>query len=91
MVNQEVEWRCPDCGSTLGMVVGGELEPFNGNKIRTRGANLEIICSGCNYTKVWYTNDAVTKAVNQLISVISAEAAKSMIRQIGKAKREMNI
>ena len=51
MVNQEVEWRCPDCGSTLGMVVGGELEPFNGNKIRTRGANLEIICSGCNYTK----------------------------------------
>jgi len=72
----------------LGTVVGGELEPVDGHKIRTRGANLEIVCSACGYTKVWYTNDSVTKAINQLIAVISAEAAKSMIRQIGKAQRD---
>lgn len=91
MANQEIEWRCPDCNLVLGRVVGGELEPFSSNKIKTRGANLEVICTGCGYTKVWYTNDSVTKAVNQLISVVSEQAAKSMIRQIGKAKREMDI
>jgi len=70
-------------------VVGGELEPVLQHRMRTRGANLEIICKNCGYTKVWYTNDAVTKAINQLIAVISAESAKSMIRQIRRAQLEM--
>lgn len=89
-MGQGIEWKCPDCDSFLGEVVGGELHPDRSNLIRTRGANLEIVCRGCGYVKVWYTNDPITRAMNQLIGVMSAEMVKTMMRQYTKARSEFS-
>lgn len=89
MVKTPTTWKCPTCSSVLGSVVNGELHPSGEHKVRTRGANLEIVCNECGYNKVWYTNDSLLRAMHQLVSVISAETAKSTIRQISKAQQEM--
>lgn len=76
-------WVCVACGETLGNVIAGELHLAQAVQCRTSGPNLVVVCPECSATKIWYTSDAVVRAVYQLIDALSSVAAKSMVAQIG--------
>lgn len=80
------EWFCVNCGRSLGKVHGGEFYPtVESSNIRTSGPNLTVTCPDCKTIKVWYTSDAVVRAVYQLVNALSDVAAQAMVKQIGKA------
>lgn len=85
MKNQS-EWGCVRCGHVLGNIFGGEFYPsIEGKFLRTNGPNLVATCPSCSQSKTFYTSDPVVRSLFQLIDAISAEAAKAMIREMGKA------
>lgn len=82
------DWLCIDCGTVLGEVRGGELYPaVDGHDVHTQGPHLVVTCKECGFRKVWYTSDKMVRAVYQLMDVITDEAAKAMIKAMGKAVR----
>ena len=87
----DINWYCPDCGTVLGRVIGGELQGIEGipsTAYETRGANLKVTCPNCQRAKVWYTSDTVVRAIFQLISSISSEVAFQAIKQMAAKVRE---
>jgi DNA-directed RNA polymerase subunit RPC12/RpoP len=75
-------WVCITCGGTLGILIGQELLPVDGAKIRTQGANLVITCPHCGSRKIWYPADPLLRVLKQLIDVIATETAKAAIKAV---------
>jgi len=81
------EWYCPECSSVLGYIEGGELvgnDKVPSRFYETRGPNLKVTCPDCGRVKIWFTSDAITRAIYQLVGAVSAEAAKKMIHEVAK-------
>lgn len=82
--NFKSDWYCVSCGEVLGGVYGNELIPvIEGYLIKTSGPNLALTCPRCGQVKIWYTSDAVVRAIYQLVNALSSVAAQAMIEQIG--------
>lgn len=92
-MNKASEWYCinEDCKHVLGEVLGGEFFPseeLTGGCFQTRGPNLVVRCPQCGTVKVWYTADPLTRSLQQLIDVISTQAAKRMISKVSELTLE---
>lgn len=87
MVENDTNWYCVDCPTVLGKVEGGELKGVDSvpqANYETRGPNLKVTCPNCGRVKVWFTSDAITRAMYQLVNAIATEAAKKMLHEVNK-------
>ncbi len=82
-------WVCIECGTVLGHIIGGELQPcVPGENCMTRGPHLLVTCPDCGKSKTFYTSDAIVRAVYQLIDAISAVMADRVLKSIANQTRQ---
>lgn len=83
--SKKPDWVCVECGTVLGHIVGGELQPIiDGKNCRTRGPHLVVTCPNCSANKTFYTSDTIVRAVYQLVDAIASVLAQRVLSQIGQ-------
>ena len=80
------DWYCVNCGHVIGHVIGKELTPADdvpSNNVRTRGVDLSVQCPECDRVKIWYTSDAINRAINQLIDAVTTAFVHRLVPKLG--------
>lgn len=88
---RDTRWYCvnSECGEPLGNVLGAELYVSESVKeVHTKGVNVVLSCPKCGTKKVWYTSDAINRAMYQLIDAIAGQLAYRVMQDITKEQHK---